>query len=158
MEASPWCPRGGGTRQCAGGDQNLRQPLSQPAADSSPSQGSLFGRPMAAPTANPGAWCRGACENAGTGGYIIRPYGCGAICRGRSLIDPSAKRPKPPLEGRWRAKRDGEVLQAVAISISLPKNATAVTPLSQPAADSSPQGEPYAVKYPNSPRIWPFSR
>ena len=112
MEASPWCPRGGGTRQCAGGDQNLRQPLSQPAADSSPSQGSLFGRPMAAPT---GVVRRGRCPHRPVPRSGLRPTGgCGhpplqVRCVGVDvLIDPcrvSGLRPTggcghPPLQVR----------------------------------------------------------
>ena len=59
--------------------------------------------------------------------------------------------PKPPLEGRWHAKRDGEVCRRAAAAArkrpsahadALRQTFGAVTPLSQPTADSSPQGEP----------------
>ena len=59
--------------------------------------------------------------------------------------------PKPLLEERWHAKRDGEVCRRAAAAARKRPDAQAdalrevfgaVTPLSQPAADSSPQGEP----------------
>ena len=51
---------------------------------------------------------------------------------------------KPPLEGRWRAKRDGEVLGQLRFPQASPQR-TAVTPLSHGALRhaSSPQGEPW---------------
>src|SRR5699024_8664214 len=51
--------------------------------------------------------------------------------------------PKPPLEGRWHAKRDGEVCRRIAAAarkrpLHTPK------PCGKLSADGSPQGEPFS--------------
>ena len=69
----------------------------------------------------------------------------------KGSLPSQATGPKPPLEGRWHAKRDGEVCRRAAAAArkrpsahadALRQTFGAVTPLSQPTADSSPQGEP----------------
>ena len=71
--------------------------------------------------------------------FSVRPVGVDVP------IDPRrASGAKPPLEGRWRAKRDGEVLGQLRFPQASPQR-TAVTPLSHGALRhaSSPQGEPW---------------
>ena len=80
---------------------------------------------------------------------------------------PLAQRtPKPLLEERWHAQRDGEVCRPLGGGASAPSAQAetlrltfgAVTPLSQPSADSSPQGEPFGLLLVQTGRGLSFGR